>query len=93
MRRWTQAVIELDKKYKPTKEIRRAAEAYVNDYMRWRTFGFKFDGGYDDQEAEYLDALEVCKMAWESVRREVEEEDRRRQEAASKKGGKQRRRL
>ena len=64
---------------------------YVEDYIRWRTFGFKHDGGLDNQEAEYVDAIEICKMAWEMVERERQEEERRRTESASK--GKGRRRL
>lgn len=52
--------------------------------MRWRTFGFKDSGGYDDQGAEYTDAIEVCKMAWESVEGELREERRKRDEAYSK---------
>lgn len=64
---------------------------YVDDYMRWRTFGLKDSGGYDDQEAEYLDAIEIIKMAWDTAEREAQEEARRRAEAQSK--GKGRRRL
>lgn len=57
---------------------------YVDDFMRWRTFGFKNGGGYDDQEAEYLDALEICKMAWDTAEREAQEEARRRSEKGRK---------
>jgi hypothetical protein len=64
---------------------------YVDNYYRWRTFGFKDSGGYDDQEAEYLDAIEICKLAWDTAEREAKEEQRRREETASK--GKGRRRL
>lgn len=85
-------MLELYKKFRPTKEIIRASERYVDDYMRWRTFGFKFQGGYDDQEAEYTDSLEICKVAWESVEREIKEEQRKREEAAAKRN-KPRRRL
>lgn len=60
--------------------------------MRWRTFGFKRDGGYDDQEAEYLDGIEVCKRAYEMAEWEAKEEQRQRQEAEAKRK-KPRRRL
>jgi hypothetical protein len=73
------------------KEQVRAAEMYVEDFMRWRTFGFKGSGGYDDQEAEYLDSIEICKMAFDTAENEAREEARRRSEQESK--GKGRRRL
>lgn len=78
-------MLELNKKFKPSKEMIRSAEEYVNDYVRWRTFGFKTVGGYDEQEAEYTDALEICKIAYETVEREVEEQQRRRQESENRK--------
>lgn len=78
-------MVELHKKFEPSKEMVRAAEGYVNDYVRWRTFGFKSDGGYENQEAEYTDALEICKIAYEAVQAEVEEQQRRRQEADNRK--------
>ena len=73
------------------KEQVRAAEMYVDDFMRWRTFGFKDSGGYADQESEYLDAIEICKMAFDTADNEAKEEARRRSEQEAK--GKGRRRL
>lgn len=73
------------------KETIKAAERYVDDYMRWRTFGFKDSGAYNDQEAEYIDALEVCKIAWDVAEREAKEEANRNAAAQSK--GKGRKRL
>jgi hypothetical protein len=76
----------LYEKYKPTREIVYAASGYVDDFYRWRTFGFKDTGGMNDQEAEYLDAIEVCKMAWDVANREAEEDARKRADAKAKKG-------
>lgn len=60
--------------------------------MRWRDFGFPGGRGYENEAAEYLDSIEVCKRAWDVAEWEAKEEQRRRQEAAAKRK-KPRRRL
>jgi len=60
--------------------------------MEYREFGPPSGKGHYDEAAEWVDAVEVIGMAWDSVQREAqaEEEDRAKKQ---QQGGKKRRRL
>jgi hypothetical protein len=79
----------LNNKFKPQREVKRAAREYVDIFLRWRTFGFPVVGGWEEQSAELIDAIDICKQAWDSVEREINEAE---QQKANKASGKKHRR-
>ncbi len=80
----------LDASYKPTREARKAAYDAVENYALFKTFGMPKAGGYDDQDAEWVDGINACTYSMQKVEAELERKAQREAEEASKKSRRKR---
>lgn len=76
----------LREEMKPTREVKRAAVTAVDDFLAYKSLGERFphDGGYDDQPAEWVEAVHAVQLAHGKATGEIEERDRKRQEQEAK---------
>jgi hypothetical protein len=72
-----------------TREVRRAAHDAMEDYQNYTTFEHATMGGYDEQPAEWVEAITCIKAASEEARHtieaEIEADQKRAQASKSKK--------
>lgn len=91
---WAGKNLELEKKFRPTREQRRAVRIYLDSYSKWKLIGMPNSGGYGEQEAEWVDSIEVMEEAYRRaeylLKQEADEKQKREQESQ---GGKRRRKL
>ena len=71
----------------PTREVKRAAQSALQDWLTWDTFDHEkpYGGGTEDQEAEWLDAIRAVESA--SKRAEADENAEEAARAAKKNKG------
>lgn len=70
---------------KPTREVVQAASWAFDAYTEFQTFGKPNSGGLEDQDAEWVEAIEAVKHAYAKAERELEREEAARQEKAANK--------
>ena len=80
-------------KHNPTREAKRAVREYIEWWKSWKTFGLPKAGGVDDQEAEWVEAIEVVNAAFNRVEREAQIEAERQAEKQRQGSSKPRRRF
>jgi hypothetical protein len=78
---------------KPTREARVAADQALEDFMQQKTFGNPLPGGYEEQPAEWVEAINCMQTAENRARRVIEqemEEDAKRKAKEQERKGKRR---
>lgn len=88
---------EIKSELKPSREVKRAYDEALDEYMTYKNFGKRFpnEGGLDDQPAEWVEAV-LCLQGAEDratslIKDEIEEENRKKQAEAERKAKAKRR--
>lgn len=88
---------ELKEELKPTREVKRAYDEALEDYLTYKNFGERYPqgGGHDDQPAEWVEYIQAFKTADDRatslIKLEMEEEERKKQAEAERKAKAKRR--
>ena len=70
---------------KPTREVVEAASWALEAHSEFETFGMPRDGGLENQDAEWVEAIECVKHAYSKAEREIEQAQEERQAKAANK--------
>ncbi len=73
---------------KPTREVKRATEIFLDEYLTHTDFGSPDTGGYDDQPAEWVEAMACIKAAYNKAKGEIEAAIQEKQRKAAEKRNK-----